>query len=96
VITLAVRCAAHANVTSLLEHTEAHWRQLGGGRSGGKYGRARAFLGFARDVVETLRDGIGWESEYSRDVWRLARLPGLVITAGQIRQHAQLRFDRIT
>ena len=33
-----------------------------------------AFLIFAHDVVETLRDGTGWEVEYPRDIWRLHTL----------------------
>ena len=35
------------------------------------------FLLEARDAVETLRDGTGWEAEYPRDVWRLHKLPGM-------------------
>lgn len=95
-IMIAIRYAANAGIPSLLDDGEQRWRPPGGSdRGGGKYGRARAFLDYARDVVEALRDGTGWEVEYSRDIWRLGRLPGLVLTAGQTRQHAQLRFDRI-
>lgn len=100
VISIAVGWVARAGITSLLECPEqpcgSHQPAGGPGRGGGKYGRARAFLSFAREAVETLRDGIGWDIEYRKDRWRLAKLPGLVLTAGQTRDHAQLRFDRIT
>jgi integrase len=97
----AIGWASQAGVSSLLDLSERQWQVLararrGAAGGGGKYGRAQAFLLFARDVVETLADGAGWEAEYSRDVWRLSRLPGLVFTAGQTREHARLRFDRIT
>lgn len=100
VISIAVEWVARAGVRSVLERREQPriTPQPTGGpaRDGGKYGRARAFLTFARDAVETLRDGIGWDIEYPKDSWRLAKLPGLVMTAGQTRDRAQLRFDRIT
>jgi integrase len=100
VISIAVGWVARAGVNSLLDPPGQPANSLqpvgGPGRGGGKYGRARAFLNFAREAVETLRDGTGWDVEYPKDIWRLAKLPGLVLTAGQTREHARLRFDRIT
>ena len=54
------------------------------------------FLLDARDAVEALRDGIGWEIEYPRDVWRLDKLPGVAAPAGRPCPRARLRFERIT
>lgn len=34
----------------------------------------RAFLAYAIDCLLDVRDGTGWDSEYSRDVWLLRRL----------------------
>jgi hypothetical protein len=51
----------------------------------------------ARDAVEALRDGTGWEVEYQRDVWRLHTLTRLTPNSGKAagaRNH--LRFDRVT
>ena len=56
----------------------------------------QAFLIDARDAVETLRDGTGWEVEYPRDVWRLHTLPGITTPRQAAPSAAQLRFDRIT
>jgi len=97
-VTIAARYAHEAEVTSLLDRSAEQWRRVAGDPqpTGGKYGRAIAFLVSARDAVEALRDGTGWDSEYFRDVWRLSRIPGLTLTAGQTREHAHLRFDRIT
>ena len=53
------------------------------------------FLVDARDAVESLRDGTGWEVEYPRDVWRLHKLPGITAPAGRPCPRARLRFDRI-
>ena len=41
------------------------------------------FLLDAREAVETLRDGTGWEVGYPRDVWRLHLLPGIAATPGR-------------
>ena len=68
-------------VTSLLDLSDAEWQQRCGRPPGEARGGLRArsdfFLLYARGMVETLRDGSGWEAEYPRDVWRLNRLPGL-------------------
>jgi len=96
-VTIAIRYARAADVTSLLDRPQEHWRGVGGERrrGGGKYRRAAAFLAFAHDVVDALREGTGWDVEYPRDIWRLSRLPGLVLTVGDARAQARLRFDRI-
>ena len=55
------------------------------------------FLEYARDAVETLHEGTGWEVEYPRDVWRPHRLPGLTLNAGKTpHSRVNLRFDRFT
>jgi hypothetical protein len=59
-------------------------------------GESALFLLDARDALESLRDGSGWEIEYPRDVWRLHKLPGITVPAGRPCPRARLRFDRIT
>jgi integrase len=88
----AVRRAREAGVESLLDLSEGEWRQA----SGGKGGTYQAFLLFARDAVEALAEGTGWEAEYPRDVWRLHRIPGLVMNPGKpANSRIRLRFDRV-
>ncbi len=48
-----------------------------------------AFLRFTVARLEDLRDGVGWDNEYHRDVWRLHRL-GL-----STRHRRQAHFDRV-
>ncbi|MEU4580459.1 tyrosine-type recombinase/integrase [Nonomuraea sp. NPDC023979] len=92
--------ARECGVASLLERTEQEWRQMSVARRR-KPGwekfrnRSETFLIYARDIVETLRDGSGWEVEYPRDIWRLAKLSGLKQSAGGARSGIRLRFDRI-
>ncbi|MDT3446702.1 site-specific integrase [Pseudofrankia sp. BMG5.37] len=94
VVTWALRLAANTGVSSLLEHSDQQWRQLSAGKSGGWY---QGFLLHAHEVVETLRDGTGWELEYPRDVWRLHTLTGLTTNTGKAPDaRNRLRFDRIT
>ena len=89
----AVRRAREAGVESLLDLSEDQWRQA----SGSKGGTYQAFLLFARDAVEALAEGTGWEAEYHRDVWRLHRIPGLVMNPGKPpHSRIRLRFDRVT
>ena len=92
VIAWTIRTAKNAAVTSLLNLSAEQWREL----AGSKEGTYQRFLIFARDTVETLRDGIGWDVEYPREIWRLHRLPGLTRSPGK-RPHARmhLRFDRL-
>lgn len=88
----AVRQAQDAAVSSLLELSAAQWRER---TKGASWPTAQAFLIFAHDVVELLRDGTGWEVEYPRDVWRLHTLPGLKTPPGRPAYRYHLRFDRI-
>lgn len=93
VVTWALRLAANAGVTSLLDHDERHWRELTAAKPGGWY---QGFLLHALDAVQTLRDGTGWDVEYPRDVWRLHTLTGLTTNAGKTPSaRTHLRFDRI-
>lgn len=88
----AVRHTQAAGVTSLLDLTEQQWRQS----ADSQVGESALFLLDARDALEALRDGTGWETEYPRDVWRLRTLPGITIPAGRPCPRARLRFNRIT
>lgn len=93
VVTWAVKLAASVGVGSLLDHDEQQWRELTAAKANGWY---QGFVLHAREAIERLRDGTGWEVEYPRDVWRLHTLPGLTHNAGKnpdARHH--LRFDRI-
>jgi integrase len=100
VVTMAIRRVQQAEVSSLLDLSEHQWRQVArDGRGcpgdGGLRGSSEAFLVYARDAVESLRDGVGWEVEYRRDVWRLSKLPGLTLNSGRSSARGTLRFDRI-
>ena len=88
----AVRHVKAVGVTSLLDLSEQQWRQ----NAGSQVGESALFLIDARDALESLRDGTGWEIEYPKDVWRLHKLPGITIPAGRPCPRARLRFDRIT
>ena len=96
----AINRAKEVGVSSLLDHSEEQWRQMARARHrtpGWEKFRARneTFLIYARDVIETLRDGAGWEVEYPRDIWRLCKLNGLKHSAARPQARIQLRFDRI-
>jgi len=88
----AVRHVKAVGVTSLLDLSEQQWRQ----NAGSQVGESALFVIDARDALESLRDGTGWEIEYPKDVWRLHKLPGITIPAGRPCPRARLRFDRIT
>jgi hypothetical protein len=88
----AVRDVKAADVTSLLDLSEQQWRR----NAGARVGESALFLLDARDALESLRDGTGWEIEYPKDVWRLDKLPGITVPAGRPCPRARLRFDRIT
>lgn len=60
VVTWALRLAAKAGVSSLLDHDEAQWRELSSGKSGGFY---QGFLLHAHEAVQALAQGTGWEVE---------------------------------
>lgn len=95
----AVRRAIENEVTSLLDLTEEQWRQLARARrrtGGSLRSRTETFLLYAREAVETLQEGSGWEVEYHRDIWRLRNLTGLQTHPGRPRRRSHLRFDRIT
>lgn len=68
-----VRFLAQTAASSLLEHTEEHWR-TSIGRPAPKDSNPRALLLYARRRVEDLAQSGGWEGEYGRDVWQLRRL----------------------
>jgi integrase len=92
VVTWALRLANNAGVASLLDHDEPRWREL----TAAKGFWYQGFVVHAHEVVQTLRDGTGWEVEYPRDVWRLHTLTGLTTNVGKTpgaRNH--LRFDRV-
>ncbi|MEP7179284.1 MAG: tyrosine-type recombinase/integrase [Pseudonocardiales bacterium] len=91
VVAWTIRKAREAGVMSLLDHTAQWWADA----AGPKTSSYPAFLAFARDAVETLHEGTGWQVEYPRDVWRLERLPGLTGNAGKTHARHRLRFDRI-
>lgn len=93
VVAWTIRKAVEAGVVSLLDLTPEQWAD----RAGPKTNSYPAFLAFARDAVEALHEGTGWEVEYSRDIWRLQRLPGMTTSPGKA-PHAriQLRFDRVS
>jgi integrase len=86
-----VRHVRAAGVSSLLERSEQQWRDSAGSRPV----ESVLFLTDARDALESLRDGTGWETEYPRDVWRLHKLPGITVPAARPCPRARLRFDRI-
>jgi len=89
----AVRGAGNAGVESLLDLSEDEWRRQAGR---GKSPAYPAFLLFARDMVEELAEGTGWEAECPRDIWRLHRIPGLVLNPGKpANSRIRLRFDRL-
>lgn len=92
VATWAIRQAREAAVSSLLEKSADWWAS----RAGPKTNSYPAFLAFARDVVEALHEGTGWEVEYPRDIWRVERLPGLTLNSGKASSRDRLRFDQIT
>jgi len=88
----AVRLVEKLAIASLLELSEQEWRLAAATRPD----QSLMFLLDARDAVEALRDGIGWEIEYPRDVWRLDKLPGVAAPASRPCPRARLQFDRIT
>jgi integrase len=99
IVTRTIRMLATTGVESLLERSGAEWRQflkdqLGQKFRGSSAGRVSAFLMFAVDCVQDLRDGRGLDVEYDRDVWRIAKL-GLDFGPSHTYVRSHLRFDRI-
>ncbi|MFE0654716.1 hypothetical protein ACFVZH_40140, partial [Streptomyces sp. NPDC059534] len=99
-IAAAIRWAREEHVGSLLDYSAERWQRVADPYqrrgSGGYDKRVAVFLLYARDAVETLRDGTGWEVEYARDVWRLGKLTGLNRSVSRPRPRSELWFDRIT
>jgi hypothetical protein len=99
---MAIGWARRAGVGSLLDLSEPQWRELARSArrvlAAGSAMRAssEAFLIHARDAVESLRDGVGWEAGYPRDVWRLSRLPGRTLNSGRMATRGCLRFDQVS
>ncbi len=92
IVAWTIRMATDAGVISLLDYIPQQWQEL----AGPKEGSYRRFLLFARDIVEALHEGTGWDVEYPRDIWRLHRLPGLTPMPGKRPQaRINLRFDRL-
>lgn len=92
IVAWTIRMATDAGVVSLLDYTPQQWQEL----AGPKEGSYQRFLLFARDIVEALHEGTGWDVEYPRDIWRLHRLPGLTPMPGKRLQAViNLRFDRL-
>ena len=91
VVNWAVRRVVEAGVESVLDYSPSQWRGAGKRWSD-------SFLGFllnAREAVETLQEGTGWEVEYPRDVWRLDHIGGLTPNPSNLHPRNRLRFDRI-
>ena len=77
---------AATGVTSLLDRPEPAWEQFGPRR--GRGCGWRAFALDARQRIEALAVGSGWDIEYPRDVWRLRNL-------GITSATATIRFGKI-
>jgi integrase len=102
VVNMAIGWARRAGVGSMLDLSEPQWRELARSTrrvfaaDSGMRASSESFLIHARDAVESLRDGVGWEAEYPRDVWRLSRLPGLTLNSGRMATRGCLRFDQVS
>jgi len=82
-----LRRLPHSGVSSLLDRERDEWiANLG--LATGRVSVERRFLLDAIGYLRDLIDGVGWESEYPRDVWLLRRL-------GYPSRDAALRFDGI-
>ncbi len=82
-----LRRLPHSGVSSLLDRERDEWIAnlgLATGRVSVERRVLRDAIGYLRDLI----DGVGWESEYPRDVWLLRRL-------GYPSRDAALRFDGI-
>jgi integrase len=67
-----LRDLAATGAASLLDRTEEEWSGFGPRRT--KAGGGRQFVLDARDRIERLAFGNGWDVEYPRDKWRLRNL----------------------
>lgn len=71
VVRAAIRAAAGSGAASLLDLSEREWRENASVEARSPVTR---LVLYARQKVDALDEGQGWESEYPRDTWRLRRL----------------------
>ncbi|SEB98974.1 hypothetical protein SAMN05216532_0121 [Streptomyces sp. 2231.1] len=99
-IAAAIRWAREEHVAFLLDYSAERWQRVLGPYqrrgSGGYDKRVAVFLLYARDAVETLHDGSGWESSTPGTCGRLGKRTGLNRSVSRPRPRSELRFDRIT
>ena len=99
VLRWTVRQLSQSGASSLLDLTAEEWTahcaRFQVTADGSLRSRSNSLVLYAREAVETLRDGSGWEVEYARDVWRLWMLPGLKTSPSRRRPRSHLYFDRI-
>lgn len=65
---------AASGMTSVLAWPEADWHVFTDASTTRSWSSTRSFLSYARDRLEALQYGVGWEVEYPRQVWRLHNL----------------------
>jgi integrase len=82
-----ISAVAQSGVTSLLDWPGQAWREFPP-LAGKSAGQARVLAVYARQKIENLYYGTGWDAEYPRDVWRLRNL-------GITGPHAHVRFGQI-
>jgi integrase len=93
-----VRLVAGADAASLLDLSRAEWVSTAepARLNARRLAEATTFLIYARDLIEVLDVGDGWEVEYPRDEWRVSRLPGVTINPSRPRARSYLRFAGIS
>jgi integrase len=77
-----------AGAQSLRERTAAQWLEVLGWAGQDHKCVARRFLTDTLAWLDDLAEGVGWDSEFGKDIWQLRRL-------GYPCRDARLRFDRI-
>ena len=84
-----IALAAASPVGSLLEWPMTRWAEFFDANHAARHDQngQSAFLRYAYERVEDLHLGIGWETEFGRDIWELRRLG--------IEGRKRLRFDGI-
>lgn len=75
-----------AGADSLLDRNTAEWFEMFGWQD--RKSTARRFLADTIGWLDDLAHGVGWDTEFERDVWQLRRL-------GYPNRDSCLRFDRI-
>jgi integrase len=65
---------ADSGMPSVLAWPEADWQAFATASAAPSWRSARSFLIYARDRLEMLQYGVGWDVEYPRRVWRLHNL----------------------